>query len=243
MKIKVLHAFIIAAILFLAVRIIDISKESEQGAISKFFSSSTVAQDAGEADKKEAEKKKKEDKKDKAEKKDSKKDSKKEDEKEGEKAGEKPVELEEVAPISVDDQKKFSETEIGILQRLSERREKLEKWEKDLEIKENVLKITEQRIDKKLDELRDLKKLIEKSLSEYNTKEDEKIKSLVKIYENMKPKSAADILAKMDMESLLPIMSKMKEKNAAEILAKMDSSVAEQITTKLSELGRLKKNK
>jgi flagellar motility protein MotE (MotC chaperone) len=239
MKIKVLHAFIIAAILFLAVRIIDISKESEHGAISKFFSSSTVAQDAGEVDKKEAEKKKKEDKKDKAEKKD----SKKEDKKEGEKAGEKPVELEEVAPISVDDQKKFSETEIGILQRLSERREKLEKWEKDLEIKENVLKITEQRIDKKLDELRDLKKLIEKSLSEYNTKEDEKIKSLVKIYENMKPKSAADILAKMDMESLLPIMSKMKEKNAAEILAKMDSNIAEQITTKLSELGRLKKNK
>lgn len=232
MKIRVLHAFIIAASLFLVVRIIDITKQPEDGTILKFLSSSTIAQEVGAEDKKQAEKKKKEDKKDEAPKKDSKKDA----------ADSEPTdELEEATPVSVDLQKKFSETEVSILQRLSERREKLEKWEKDLEIKENVLKITEQRIDTKLDEMRDLKKLVEKSLGEYNQKEDEKIKSLVKIYENMKPKNAADILAKMDMESVLPIMSKMKEKNAAEIFAKMDATIAEKITTQLSELGRLKK--
>lgn len=141
--------------------------------------------------------------------------------------------------LSVDEIKSLSDTEIEILQRLSQSRNKLLKWEEDLKIKENALKITEERIDYKLDQLRELKKAVEKSLSEYRKQEKEKTKSLVKIYENMKPKNAADILSKMKIVELVPLIDKMKEKNAAEIMAKMDPNVAKEVTSRLNSIGRL----
>lgn len=141
--------------------------------------------------------------------------------------------------LSVDEIKSLSDTDIEILQRLSQSRDKLQKWEQDLSVKENVLKITEERIDTKLKQLRLLKAEVEKSLEAYRKQEEEKTKSLVKIYENMKPKNAADILQKMDVNELVPIIDKMKEKNSAEIMAKMDANVAKEITSKLNKLGRL----
>ncbi|HCR86151.1 MAG TPA: hypothetical protein DIV86_05680 [Alphaproteobacteria bacterium] len=141
--------------------------------------------------------------------------------------------------LSVDEIKSLSDTDIEILQRLAQSRDKLQKWEQDLSIKENVLKITEERIDTKLQQLRLLKAEVEKSLTAYRKQEEEKTKSLVKIYENMKPKNAADILQKMDVNELVPIIDKMKEKNAAEIMAKMDPAVAKEITSKLNKLGKL----
>ena len=114
--------------------------------------------------------------------------------------------------LSIDEIKSLSDTEIEILQRLSQSRNKLLKWEEDLKIKESALRITEERIDSKLDQLRILKKEVEKSLAEYKKQEKEKTKSLVKIYENMKPKNAADILSKMKIVELVPLIDKMKEK-------------------------------
>jgi flagellar motility protein MotE (MotC chaperone) len=146
----------------------------------------------------------------------------------------------EVKPqISVDEIKSLSDSEIEILQRLSQNRDKLLKWEEDLKIKENVLRVTEERIDKKLEQLRMLKKEVEKSLTEYRKQEEQKTLSLVKIYENMKSKNAADILSKMEVDEIVPLIDKMKEKNAAEILAKMDPKSAKEVTTKLNRIGKL----
>jgi flagellar motility protein MotE (MotC chaperone) len=242
MKIKVLHAFIIAASLFLVVRVIDISSQPEDGFLrfmARSLSFSPIAQETSAEEKAAVEKKKAEDKKSRDEK-------PAEEMTEGTASSKKATAAEAAkisneAPMQANTEVTFSPVEVDILQRLSERRERLDKWEIDLQVKENVLKITEQRLDKKLDELRQLKREVEASLAEYNKKEDDKIKSLIKIYENMKPKPAADILAKMDMQSLLPIMSRMKEKAAADILSKMDSERAETITTRLSELGRLRR--
>ena len=141
--------------------------------------------------------------------------------------------------VSVEQIKKLSDVEIDILQRLSARKQKLLEWEEDLKIKESVLEITEEKIDKKLEELRMLKKAVEKALSEYRREENAKTKSLVKIYENMKPKSAAEILEKMKIADVLIIMGRMKEKNAAEVMAKMNPKIAKEITTRLTDIGRL----
>lgn len=142
--------------------------------------------------------------------------------------------------VSVEQVKTFTEEEIDILKRLAERRTRLLDWEEELKVKENVLSLTEERIDKKLEELRDLKKKVESALKEYRKEEDKKTQSLVKIYENMKPKEAANIMARMKIENILPIVDRMKEKSAAEILAKMDPRVAKEITSRLTEVGRLK---
>ncbi|MDX1949531.1 MAG: hypothetical protein SFT90_03395 [Rickettsiales bacterium] len=141
--------------------------------------------------------------------------------------------------VSIDEVKKLTDEEIQILQRLVERKKRLIRWEEELEIKDNVLALTEERIDKKLEELRKLKKAVELSLNEYSKVEEEKTQSLVKIYENMKAKNAADILSKMKTEEALPIFSRMKEKNAADILSKMDPRIAQEITSALNQLGKL----
>lgn len=146
----------------------------------------------------------------------------------------------EEKPVSVDEVKTYTDAELEVLQRLSERRERLLKWEKDLQVKENVLTITEEKIDTKMEELRQLKKDVEASLKEYRTEEDAKTKSLVKIYEQMKPKNAADIFSKMKTDDIVPLINKMKEKNAAEILAKMDPKIAKEVTTKLNNIGKIR---
>lgn len=146
---------------------------------------------------------------------------------------------EEDSLVSVEQIKTFTEEEIDILKRLADRRNRLLEWEEELEVKANVLSLTEEKIDKKLEELRVLKKKVEEALREYRKEEDKKTQSLVKIYENMKPKNAADIMAKMNINNILPIVDKMKEKNAAEILGKMDPRIAKEITSRLAEIGRL----
>ncbi len=133
----------------------------------------------------------------------------------------------------------YTATELDILKRLSKRREELEQWEKDLEIKENILKITQEKIDHKIGELRELKQQVEESLREYNAKENKKIQSLVKIYENMKPKAAAKIFSELDIDSLLAISEKMKEDRLALILAKMDPILAKELTVTFAKHGKL----
>ncbi len=135
----------------------------------------------------------------------------------------------------------FTKTELDILQRLSIRRLKLEEWQKDLEIKENVLNIIQNKIDQKISDLKILKSEVESKLKKYNSKEDEKIRRLVKVYESMKPASAAGIFAEMEMETLMVVASKMKEKNVALILAKMKPKLAKNLTMNIIESGQLKK--
>ncbi|NDF11726.1 MAG: hypothetical protein EB060_02785 [Proteobacteria bacterium] len=124
----------------------------------------------------------------------------------------------------------YSDTEVEILKRLSERRKKLDEWERDLEVKRNALQLTELRIEQKLSELNTLKVAVEKLLAQYNEKEDAKIRSLVKIYENMKPKDAARIFDELDMDVLLQVVDKMKEAKSAPVLANMSPARAKEIT-------------
>lgn len=133
----------------------------------------------------------------------------------------------------------YTQIELDILQRLGDRRTKLEEWQKDLEVKENVLNITQTKIDQKIAELRELKTQVEAILAEYRKKEDEKTLTLVKIYENMKPKAAAKIFTELELPTLLQVVDKMKEKNVAAIVAEMDPKLAKELTETFAAHGRL----
>jgi len=121
-----------------------------------------------------------------------------------------------------------------LLQSLTKRREELREWERTISLRENVLKISEQKIGEQTQELETLRQKVEELLKEYKGKEDDKIRSLVKIYENMKPKEAAVIFDEINMDILLQIIGQMKEKNAAPILAKMNPDRARAITEELA---------
>lgn len=124
----------------------------------------------------------------------------------------------------------FTQNEIDVLQKLSERREALDARNRDLDLRENVIKAAESRIDKKISEMKALQANIESMLKQVDDQDDGKMKSLVKIYENMKPKDAARIFEQLDMPILLGVITHMKEQKVASVMEAMDPMKAKTIT-------------
>lgn len=139
--------------------------------------------------------------------------------------------------ITVD--RRYTPVEVELLQNLARRRDELDRWERNIMIKESTLGATEKRIDDKITQVEAMKKEVAQLLSQYNEKEDVKIRSLVKIYENMKPKDAARIFDEVEMPILLLVIDKMSEKKVAPILAFMESRKAKSITVQLAEQRRI----
>lgn len=152
--------------------------------------------------------------------------------------------IEEVDPDAVDklvtnDPALLTQAEIDLLQRLADRRETLEAQEREMEMREGLLKAAEERIDKKIVELKQFQDTIEKLIKTHDEQQMAKIQSLVKIYENMKPKDAARIFEEMDMDTLLLVTEQMKERKLAPVMAKMNPVRATEITVELSRLRNL----
>jgi len=124
----------------------------------------------------------------------------------------------------------FTQNEIDVLQKLSVRREALDARQKDLDLRENLVKAAEARIDKKIAEMKELQSSIEAMLKQVDRQDEEKLKSLVKIYENMKPKQAADILSTLELPIQLGVLGHMKEAKVAPILSAMDLQQAKLVT-------------
>jgi len=129
----------------------------------------------------------------------------------------------------------FSQTEVDVLQKLAERRTEIEGRGKEMDTREALLKAAESRIDKKIAEMKTLQGTIEGLLKQYNEQEDAKMRSLVKIYENMKPKEAAKIFEQLDMPVMLDVIERMKEAKVAPIMAEMDPSKAKSLTSELAQ--------
>jgi flagellar motility protein MotE (MotC chaperone) len=66
---------------------------------------------------------------------------------------------------------------------------------------------------------------------------DAQAAKLSKVYEAMKPTSAAPILSSLDMDIVLQILSNMKDRQAAKILANMNPGLAAEISTRMSAKG------
>lgn len=133
----------------------------------------------------------------------------------------------------------FSPAEVEVLQSLSKRRDELDKRQKQIDQRESLLKVAESEVDRKISELNKIKKELEDLLGKQQTAQDERMISLVKIYEGMKPKEAARIFDTLDMSVLLPVISRMKENKTAPVLAAMDPEKARQVTIKLAEQRKL----
>lgn len=98
-----------------------------------------------------------------------------------------------------------------------------------------LLQAAEKRIDGKIAKLTALEKDIGGIVDKHSEEDQARIKSLVKIYETMKPVDAARIFSQLDMPVLLGVLENMKERNAAPILAAMDPGKAKTVTQALAE--------
>ncbi len=147
----------------------------------------------------------------------------------------------EMSRLITDDPTVLTPAEIEILQQLAVRRDQLDAREKEIQMRTGLLNAAEERINKKIAELQTLRVTIDGLIKKFDVQQDAKLKSLVKIYENMKPKEAAKIFEELEMDTLLEVAERMKERKLAGIIAKMPPERAREVTVELRRLRELPK--
>lgn len=133
----------------------------------------------------------------------------------------------------------FSDVRMELFEDLKKRRALLKKQERELAVREALLKAAQQEIDQKYQELVSLRSEIEALLKQQTDEEKARITSLVKIYEGMKPKDAARIFNSLDMDVLLSVVGRMSERKSAPIIASMDPARARNLTIMLMEQKKI----
>ena len=161
-------------------------------------------------------------------------------------AGEQPKSEEEAAAAAaatqepeVPDPFDYTDEEVDVLQQLAKRREELELRARQLDEREALIQAAEQRMDQKMAELKALQATVEDLLKARSEQEEAELKSLVKMYENMKPKAAAKVFEEMDMDVLLDVVDRMNERKVAPILALVTPTRAKEITFELAQRRQL----
>ncbi|MDM8537794.1 hypothetical protein QUF70_13640 [Desulfobacterales bacterium HSG17] len=132
-----------------------------------------------------------------------------------------------------------------VLRGLEDKKTMIDKEQKNLVQAKKELEIFEEQIDEKLENLKVLKKQIKEDMAlltkQKSSREQEKeaayekkIGRLVKMYAGMKPKNAALIVDKMNLEVAQEIFLRMRETSAANILSFVDSDKAAKISERLA---------
>jgi flagellar motility protein MotE (MotC chaperone) len=133
-------------------------------------------------------------------------------------------------PIKIED----LPPDLEVLEKLTERRQQLDKRSEELEERETLLQATEKRVEARIAELKALEAQIATKVAENDAEKARELKSLVATYESMKGRDAARILDRLDMPVLIAIAKQMKPAKMAEILAAMSPEAAQKLTIELS---------
>jgi len=128
---------------------------------------------------------------------------------------------------------------VEMFKELIARRENLDKRQRILQQREALLRAAEQELERKYDELTQLRGEIGELLEQQSEEEQARIKSLVKTYEGMKAKDAARIFNTLSIDVLIEVMSSMSERKIAPIIASMETERARQVTILLAEEKKL----
>jgi flagellar motility protein MotE (MotC chaperone) len=124
--------------------------------------------------------------------------------------------------------------ERAVLESLQERRRELEKRAHELEMRENLIKTAEKRIEARLGELKALEGQVGQASSARDQAQAQQFKTLVTMYENMKPKEAARIFDRLDLTVLLDVATQMNPKKMSDVLAQMSPEAAERLTVEIA---------
>lgn len=134
---------------------------------------------------------------------------------------------------------KVSAGEVQVLESLSARRDELDKRAKDLDLREQLLKAAEKRVEDRVTELKQIEGQIKQQIADNDKRNDEKLAGVVKMYETMKPKDAARIFERLDMGVLLDVARRMEPRKMSAVLAAMDPVTAQELTVELATGDKL----
>lgn len=121
-----------------------------------------------------------------------------------------------------------------LLEQLQQRRQELDGRDRELEIREGLLKAAEQRIEARLAELKELEVKADAAVEKKKEAEAARLKGLVTMYENMKPKDAAKIFDRLDLRILIDVATQINPRRMSDILAAMSTEAAERLTVEMA---------
>lgn len=133
----------------------------------------------------------------------------------------------------------FTPSEAAVLASLAERRDKLDQRQRDADLREQLLRATEKRVEERIGELKEIEARIAAYIGDEDQASEEQLASLVKMYESMKPKDAARIFERLDMGVLLTVVERMNARKMAAVLANMDPVLAQELTVELATRRQL----
>jgi len=133
-----------------------------------------------------------------------------------------------------DNAKTVSPSERAILERLQSRRQELETRSREIDIRENLLKAAEKRIESKVEELKAIESRAAAEKEQKAEAENTRLKGLVTTYESMKPKDAAKVFDRLEMPVLIEIASQIAPRKMSDIMGLMQPDAAERLTVELA---------
>ncbi len=138
------------------------------------------------------------------------------------------------------DEKDIAEGEISTLlkRNIKGKVQQLSEREQSLKTFEAMLRITEERLQRKQGALEQTKNEIKGLLEEYGKAQDGEQDRLVGIYASIPPKRAAIIFNELDTDIITGLMTRMPARKAAQILGYMLPEKARLVTESLSSKGQ-----
>lgn len=124
--------------------------------------------------------------------------------------------------------------QVQVLQSLGARRGQLDQREQDLDIQLQLLAAAEAKLDTRIATLNGLKADLSGLLGQADLKKQAEIANMVKIYETMNAKKAAEVMALLDDSVRVPLAVQMKPLKLAPILAAMRPADAKRLTELIS---------
>lgn len=126
-------------------------------------------------------------------------------------------------------------TEEVLTERIAERRRLLAERERELDMRESLLKAAEARIEERIGSLRVMERQAEGGTGPDGAPmPDADMDRIVTMYEAMKAKEAARILAELDMEVLEAVARRMNPRKLADVMGAMDAKPATRLTVRLA---------
>ena len=141
----------------------------------------------------------------------------------------------EAQPGSDKAAKNLGPEQLEVLRSIENLKKKLEEREKELDKRSRELASLELLVDQKMTTLEKLRTEFEAQVKAEEARQNKRIKHLVALYSNMKPKAAAEVMAAMDLDLAVDIFRQMRGREAGKILANIPPEKASKITQMLSE--------
>lgn len=134
-----------------------------------------------------------------------------------------------------------STAERSLLESLTQRREDLEARQRELDLRESLLAAAERKLDARVGDLKALEGRVSEGERSRPDGELQTAKTLVTMYEAMKPKDAARVFDRLSQDVLVPLALQMNSRKMAEVLASMTPEAAQKLTVALANRGKQKR--